>query len=291
MDSGNRSPSLREYHCMHEEITAKDGYFTDESMIRVVNRERVVAMSGGRALLMQAAHPLAVIGLVGHTDALGDPFPRLLRTAEVMNEITFGSRARADELTKMARAMHKRVNGKLPNDVGPYKKGTAYAADDPGLLLWVLFALVDSGLVSFQTYIRQLSDFERQAYWNDYKQVGKLFGLKRSEMPDSYEDLIAYKREMLTGGHLYVNEWARERATEIVFNPPFPVYLRPLVETVNFVTIALLPKEIRKQYDFPPLPPPLVRKAMVATGAEYVRRAVVPLLPGNFRYLPGARAA
>jgi uncharacterized protein (DUF2236 family) len=272
-------------------MSATYGYFTDESMIRVVNRERVVAMSGGRALLMQAAHPLAVIGLVGHTDALGDPFPRLLRTAEVMHEITFGTKARADQLTKMARTMHKRVSGKLPNDVGPYKKGTAYAADDPSLLLWILFSLVDSGLVAYQTYVRQLSDAERQAYWDDYKTVGKLFGLKVGEMPMSFDDLMAYKHEMLTGDHLYVNEWARERATAIVFNPPFPMYFRPLVGTVNFVTIALLPKEIRKQYDFAPLPPPLVRKAMVAAGAEYVRRAVVPLLPGNFRYVPGVQAA
>lgn len=291
MDSGNRCPAVREYHCMHAKKATTEGYFTDESMIRVVNRERVVAMSGGRALLMQAAHPLAVIGLVGHTDSLGDPFPRLLRTAEVMNEISFGTRARADHLTKMARAMHKRVNGRLPNDVGPYKRGTSYSADDSGLLLWVLFSLVDSGLVAYQTYVRQLSNAERQAYWDDYKTVGKLFGLKVSEMPQSYDDLLDYKHEMLTGDHLYVNEWARKRATEIVFNPPFPMYLRPLVETVNFVTIALLPKEIRKQYDFAPLPPPLVRKAMVAAGAEYVRRAVVPLLPENFRYVPGVQAA
>lgn len=276
---------------MPKKLTATDGYFTDESMIRVVNRERVVAMSGGRALLMQAAHPLAVIGLVGHTDALGDPFPRLIRTAEVMNEITFGTKARADSLTKMARSMHGRVSGKLPSDVGPYKKGTPYRADDPKLLLWVLFCLVDSGLVAYQTYVRQLPAADRQAYWDDYKKVGKLFGLKVGEMPRTFEDLMAYKREMLSGGQLFVNEWARERATEIVFNPRFPLYMRPLVETVNFVTIALLPKQIRKQYDFAPLPPPLIRKAMVAAGAEYVRRAVVPLLPENFRYVPAMRTA
>lgn len=291
MASGNRSAALREYDCMGTNTTAKDGYFTDDSMIRVVNRERVVAMSGGRALLMQAAHPLAVIGLVGHTDSLGDPFPRLIRTAEVMNQITFGSKAKADKLTKMARSMHARVSGKLPNDVGPYKKGTPYAASDPGLLLWVLFCLVDSGLVSYQTYVRQLGAEERQAYWDDYKLVGKLFGLKASEMPESFDDLQEYKREMLDGNHLYVNEWARDRATEIVFNPPFPIYMRPLVETVNFVTIALLPREIRKQYGFASLPPPIVRKAMVAAGAEYVRRALLPLLPENVRYMPRTNAA
>lgn len=269
-------------------MSTKREYFTDDSIIRVVNRERVVAMSGARALLMQAAHPLAVIGLVGHTDSLGDPFTRLMRTAQVMDEITFGSKAEADRLTGIARKMHGRVSGKLPEAVGPYPKGTPYAADDPELLMWVLFALVDSGLVAYETYIRKLSDSEREAYWDDYKVVGKLFGLKRSQMPTDFDALMAYKQEMLSGDHLYVNEWARKRATQIVFNPPFPLYLRPVVETVNFVTIALLPREIRKQYDFAPLPPPLVRKAMVAAGAQYVRRALMPVLPSRLRNVPSA---
>ncbi|MFY9489013.1 MAG: oxygenase MpaB family protein [Solirubrobacterales bacterium] len=267
------------------------GYFTDDSMIRVVNRERVVAMAGARALLMQAAHPLAVIGLVGHTGALDNPFPRLERTVAVMNTVTFGTREEADRLTGVARSMHKRVRGKLPNDVGPYKKGTPYAADDPDLLMWILFAIVDSGLVTYQTYVRKLSRDQRQAYWDDYKVVGKLFGLTKRQMPRSYDDLMNYKHEMLTGGKLFVNEWARKRATSIVFNPPFPLYAKPLVETVNFVTIALLPKEIREQYDFSSLPHPLVRRAMVAGGAEYVKRFVVPLLPERARYVPALDAA
>lgn len=139
--------------------------------------------------------------------------------------------------------------------------------------------------------MRRLSDAEREAYWADYKVVGKLFGLKMSQMPSDYAALMEYKREMLSGGHLYVNEWARKRATKIVFNPPFPAYAKPVVEAVNFITIALLPKEIRKQYDFAPLPPPIVRRAMVSAGAEYVRRIVVPVLPKNMRYVPSGQAA
>jgi hypothetical protein len=56
---------------------------------------------------------------------------------------------------------------------------------------------------------------------------------------------------------------------------------------VNFVTIALLPDAIRRQYGFSPVPPVLVRKALVAGGAEYVKRAVLPLLPPRLRLVPG----
>ena len=53
------------------------GYFTDDSMMRRVYRERAMALAGPRALLMQAAHPLAVSGLLAHTSALDEPYERL----------------------------------------------------------------------------------------------------------------------------------------------------------------------------------------------------------------------
>src|SRR6201996_6609030 len=71
-------------------------YFDDDSVIRRVMRERAVALSGSRALLMQAAHPLAVAGLLAHSDALEDPYVRLARTAKIMNLITFGARPEAN---------------------------------------------------------------------------------------------------------------------------------------------------------------------------------------------------
>jgi uncharacterized protein (DUF2236 family) len=136
-----------------------------------------------------------------------------------------------------------------------------------------------------------LSERERAAYWEDYKIVGRLFGLRDRDMPDTFADLRAYRRAMLEGGTLVVTDWARTRARQIVFEPPLPWLARPLLETVNFITVALLPDQIRRQYDFAPLPPAVVRKAMVAGGAEYVKRAVIPFLPDRLRLVPAARAA
>ena len=82
----------------------------------------------------------------------------------------------------------------------------------------------------------------------------------------------------------------RERAREIVLEPPVPLLARPLVETVNFVTIALLPDRLRRAYGFAPVPPPFVRKALVRGGAEYLKRVAIPLLPDRLRLVPAARA-
>jgi uncharacterized protein (DUF2236 family) len=268
----------------------QDGYFTDDSMLRRVNRERVLALAGPRALLMQAAHPLAVAGLLAHSDALDEPYERLARTARVLSTIGYGSQADADRVAAHVRAMHRRVRGAIKEPVGPYPAGTRYRADDPELLLWVLFTLVDSATVVYDKYVRGLSDADRAALWADYRVVGRLFGLRDADMPETLDELDSYRREMLEGDRLHVSDWARRRARQIVLEPPIPWSARPVLETVNFITIGLLPDPIRAQYGFLPLPPPLVRKALVAGGAAYVKRAVLPLLPGRLRLVPAARA-
>jgi uncharacterized protein (DUF2236 family) len=157
--------------------------------------------------------------------------------------------------------------------------------------MWILYSLVDSAIVVYTTYVGRLHREDRAALWEDYKVVGRLFGLRRSQMPATLADLEEYGRAMLTGDALFVGDWARRRAREIVLEPPVRTLARPLVETVNFITIALLPDAIRAQYGFFPLPPPAVRRALVGAGAAYVRRGVLPVLPAHIRQVPAARQA
>jgi uncharacterized protein (DUF2236 family) len=266
--------------------TEAASYFTDDSMLRRLNRERALALAGPRALLMQAAHPLAVAGLLAHSTALEAPYERLARTARVLSTIAFGTRRDADRVTARVRAMHRGVSGELERPVGPYRAGTPYRADDPELLMWVLFTLIDSGVAVYRKYVGGLSRADEAALWEDYRVVGRLFGLRDGDMPAGLAGLDRYRREMLEGDRLYVSDWARQRAREIVLEPPVPWPARPLVEVANFVTIALLPDRIREQYGFSRLPPVFVRKALVAGGAEYVKRAVVPVLPDRLRLAP-----
>src|SRR4051812_15418566 len=260
-----------------------DGYFTDASMLRRVNRERVLALAGPRALLMQAAHPLAVAGLLAHSTALDEPYERLARTAKVLGTIGFGSREDADRVTAHVRAMHRRVRGTLPQAAGRYPAGTPYRADDPELLLWVLFTLVDSATLVYRRYVGGLSRRGGGGPGRDYRGVGRLCGLEPGDMPATLAELDGYRREMLEGDRLYVSPWARRRARAIVLEPPLPWVARPLRDTVNFITIGLLPDRIREGYGFAPVPPPVVRKALVAGGAAYIKRGVMPLLPARIR--------
>src|SRR4029079_9361305 len=96
------------------------GVFSDDSMLRRVHRETAVALSGPRALLLQATHPLAFAGLVAHSTGVHDPYERLARTAKVMDTIGFGSEAEAERATRIVRAMHHRVHGVLEEPVGRF---------------------------------------------------------------------------------------------------------------------------------------------------------------------------
>lgn len=269
---------------------AASGVFDDDAMIRRVHREQVVALAGPRALLMQAAHPVAFAGFFAHTGALDEPYERLHRTAEAVDLVVFGPRAEAERVTAIVRGVHARIRGTLSEPAGRFPAGTPYAADDPALLLWILATLVDSGLAVYQRCVRGLTRDERDAYWRDYRVFGRLFGLRERDMPATIEELDQYMRAMLAGGDLHVSPHAREIAVQIVMRPPVPLHVRPLLELANFATVGLLPKQIRREYGFSWDP---ARGLALRGGAEYAKRVLVPLMPYRFRYVrrPAATAA
>ena len=157
--------------------------------------------------------------------------------------------------------------------------------------MWVLYTLVDSALVVYGKYVGTMSRARRRSSGTTTGSSGGCSACGQRDMPETLSDLERYGREMLAGDELHVTDWARTRAREIVLEPPVPLALRPVVEAVNFITIALLPERIRREYGFRALPPAWARRAIVSGGAEYVKRAVIPFLPERLRVVPAARAA
>lgn len=251
-------------------------YFDDTSLLRQVVGHRLTSLSGPRALLVMAAHPVAFAGFFAHTGALADPYARLQRTAGVMHTVAFGTRAEADRATRRVRAMHRRVRGELGEDAGPFPAGTPYRADDPELLLWILAALAESALLVYRKYVRALSRAEQDSLWRDYRVVGRTFGLRQRDMPADIDGFEAYMAGMYASGDLYVTDQARELAVDVVLHPPVPAHLRPVLEVVNQITVGLLPGDVRRAYGFRWDP---VRSVALHGGARYVRRVLLPLVP------------
>jgi uncharacterized protein (DUF2236 family) len=267
---------------------AQGTYFDEGSWLRRVHREQVVGFGGPRALLLMAAHPVAFEGFFASTGALDDPYARLRRTGEVLDAIAWGPRALADRLTRRVRAVHRRVRGELPVAAGRFPAGTPYRADDPELLLWILATIVDSSILVYDQYVASVTDAQRDAYWQDYKVVGRLFGLRERDLPRTWRDFRGYVDRMLASGDLVVTPRARELGLDIVMRPPVPLERRPILELVNFITVGLLPGDVRRQYGLSWDP---ARALARRGGAEYVKRVLVPLLPERARLVPGARRA
>src|SRR5207237_2709054 len=111
-------------------------------------RESVLMVAGTRALIMQAAHPLVATGIVDRSRCREDPWRRLARTMTGLYTIVFGTREEAERVGTVTRAAHEGVCGR--------RGGRSYSAAEPALMLWVHSTLVDTGLVMYETYVRQL---------------------------------------------------------------------------------------------------------------------------------------
>ena len=263
-----------------------DGYFGPDSMLRRVISETLVGLSAPQVLLLQAAHPLAWAGFFAHTGALDAPYERLGRTTLIMNTVAFGTREHADRATRRVRAMHTRVRGELERPAGRYPAGTPYSATDPELLLWILATLAATAAQTYQEWVAPLDADELERLWQDYRVVGRLFGLDPADAPATHADFRAYWGGMLAGDALHVLPEARELAIGIVLHPPAPLVLRPALELVRQITVGSLPPEVREQYGLRWDP---ARGAALAASRAYVRAVVRPLLPGPLRRIAVAR--
>ncbi|MEA3018801.1 MAG: hypothetical protein QOI47_325 [Actinomycetota bacterium] len=210
-------------------------YFAADSVLRRVDRENVLLLGGGRAILMQLAHPLVAQGVAEHSDFSTDPFGRLRRTLDVTHRVVFGTDAEADRALAALRTVHEGV------------RGPGYAASDPALLLWVHATLVDTALRVYGRFVAPLSVDECERYYADAVVLGELFGTPRDEQPPTYDAFRAYVRGMV--GSLEVSDTARAVAREVL-HPRLPVIAEPVLELGRQLTAGLLPRPLREQYGF-----------------------------------------
>ena len=111
-----------------------------------VNAEPVIFAGGGRALLMQVAHPGVGAGVEQHSTYASDPWGRLFRTVDIMMKLSFGdARAVSARQQRMLAKMHRRVKGTTDDRRG------RYSAFDPALQVWVWATLVDTALLDVRT--------------------------------------------------------------------------------------------------------------------------------------------
>lgn len=267
--------------------SAPSGYFTPDRPIWWISREWALMLGGGRALLMQACHPLAVAGFAEHSDYEADPWGRLARTMSVVWACVYGTHEEADRAIAGVRGMHARVNGKTSEQMGPFPAGTRYSAEDPELLMWIHSTLIDTALLMYRTYVGRLSEADAEGYYQDMRKLGELFGIPAGEAPKDLAGFYEYKHRMLAGGDLCVTPIARNLCS-VVLEPPLPLPLKPVGVALNQISVGFLPSALRREYGFRWDP---ARRALLFASTQYMKRMIVPLLPDAVRALGQARRA
>src|SRR5436305_11547388 len=86
--------------------------YPEGSITRRVNRENVLLLGGGRALLMQLAHPKVAAGVDEHSDFRSDPVRRLRRTVRMTMAIVFGDRETALAAARAVKQTHGKIRGR-----------------------------------------------------------------------------------------------------------------------------------------------------------------------------------
>ena len=214
------------------------GLYSDDSITRRVNRENVLLLGGGRALLMQLAHPSVSAGVDEHSDFRSHPVRRLRRTVRMTMAIVFGDRETALAAARAVNRVHGRV------------RGDEYHALDPDLLLWVHATLVDSALVTYETFVQRLKPHEREDFYQESRVLGELLRIPREHFPATHVDFQAYMRRMVEGGPVKVTEQARALG-RLVLRPRLKLLPGPAMIPFEVVTAGLLPETLREQYGLP----------------------------------------
>jgi uncharacterized protein (DUF2236 family) len=255
---------------------------------RKINREAVVLLGWGRAILLQLAHPLVAAGVGDYSGFRSGArgFVRRVRgTVGGMLELTFGTADEAQRIIDRINGIHDRVNGRLASPVGIFPAGTPYSARDPQLLLWVHATLMDSMTVAYETFVGPLTADEKDAYVTEATWVPIALGVPEAEVPRRFADVQGFMTELTSRGEIVVGDEARKLAAALL-SPPLGPAGAPLFRLSRTITIGLLPDAVRAGYAFPWT----AREARAFGRAVTLVRRTRRLLPPMLREWPAARA-
>jgi uncharacterized protein (DUF2236 family) len=254
------------------------GIFGPHSLMWRLDREALIFLGAGRALLLQLAHPWVSAAIAEHTQTFADPIGRFHRTFNVMFTMVFGT---LDQALAAARRLHRRhaaIVGVMPAVIGPFDRGSPYSANEACALRWVYATLIDTALTARALVFPALTADERERYYAECRLFAGLFGIPPSSLPTKWDAFVAYNEAMWESEVLSVSAEARAIAGQILRGNT--IWLRPPGWYLA-ITTRMLPPRLREAFG---LPYGQAEHHVAETAITWVRR-VYPALPERLRYV------
>ena len=209
-----------------------------ESVTWKIQREMIVTLGWGRAILLQLAHPAVAAGVHDHSSfrgSLTSSFRRMQSTVRAMLWLTFGDNEQMIAAAAGINAIHDRVSGK------------AYSAHDADLQRWVHATLLESIPLAYERLVGPLTTQEKDRYCSEAAIMEPLLGMPADWLPRDSAQLTAYMNEAL--GRVRVTDASRALARAVLYPPRWWVAW-PAFRPMQLLTIGSLPPEIREAYGF-----------------------------------------
>jgi uncharacterized protein (DUF2236 family) len=259
----------------------EEGFFGPDSMMWRINRENARYIVGPTAALLQLGHPKVAAGVARHSDFSEDPNARFERTFEIVDAIMFGDLETALEAAMLVRKVHDWVTGELQEDLGRWGAGDPYEANEPENLLWVHATLIEQALVAYETYVEELTDAEKERYYQESKIFGQLFGVPAEDYPETLDGFFEYYETELEEA-IDVGERGAEQRDLLLEISSIPGIERSTVlgKVKGFLGAATMPEPAREAFGFEW---DGRRQRLFDAFAWGVRR-VYPNLPDRIRY-------
>ena len=240
------------------------------------------AMFGaGAALLLQVSHPTVAAGVREHSEFEKDPWGRLLRTLDFANLLIYGGPEAAARTGRAVREMHKRIKGTGPD-------GRRYHALEPEAYAWVHATLGEVIIRSHRVFGRQIDRRELEVFYREWKDVGRLLGVRERDLPDDWAGFRAYVERMVHERledndvvHTVLRSLDSPQAPplELLPEPLWHVITLPASRVMHLATIGLLPRALRDKLDVEWGR----REALELRAVAAVSRRVTPLMPAWLR--------
>ena len=223
------------------------GLFGPESRVWEINRHAAMFLGGGRAALLQVAHPGVAQAIAHHSHTRTDPFGRFQRTFRQVFAMVWGDEEAALAAARRVHTIHTRIRGRFDEDVGCHRAGEPYQANERPALLWVHATLWETSIRMYETFVSPLTDAVKESYYQETRRFAALFGLEDRDVPSSWRSFLDYNRSMWGSQELGVARAGSEIARTL-FRAPDPL-LQPAFDRLRHLTSYLLPEKIRNAFD------------------------------------------
>jgi uncharacterized protein (DUF2236 family) len=260
------------------------------SLVWRIGGDWTMMLGGGRALILQVAHPTVAEGVARFSNYAEAPWERLTGTLDLYLHVIYGGR---DETPAQAgerlREIHKRIRG-------VDAAGNHWHALEPAAFHWVHATLVHSMVEMRARFGEPLTTLERELFYEEMCELGKLYGLRERDMPPDWSAFEAYfdatVADVLRDSRLLrdviatIFAPAKPPALPIP-DPAWSLLAAPGSQLIRLVTVGSLPAQLRRRLG---LPWSRERALALRAQQEAIKR-VFPRLPDRLRLMPPALAA